>query len=360
MNRYKDTSRQARTRDQSLESTATEPEPERCEITGRPNGKSYLVLAGVILALLVFLLLPILLHSVTTHKNSLALLSGVGAVAMVGILVYLAVRYRCFQVKMDAQGFYLRTTPFNGQYYRYTDIKECREVRRVYRPRGAQGSRAPHSYAFLFFFTDGSGVTRQFFFQKERFSHEIQVLKARIAAAQNQDVQEPTRPTASPRTRTAASSKVPPLPLLLLGIVLLGIGLYLLSPHIVAMLRLNPQNNSWTQTTATVVNVSTQGDSYNIVYSYTVNGASYQNSTTSDTSMRLGDTISVYYNPASPQFSRDSIGGGTGETVPISKTLLGALSTALGLGCVGVVAWSLKKPATAPAKVRRDSNRTTR
>ena len=85
------------------------------------------------------------------------------------------------------------------------------------------GAAAP----FLFFFTDGSGVTRQFFFQKERFSHEIQVLKARIAAAQHQDVQEPTRPTASPRARTAASSKVPPLPLLLLGIVLLGIGLYL-------------------------------------------------------------------------------------------------------------------------------------
>ena len=109
-----------------------------------------------------------------------------------------------------------------------------------------------------------------------------------------------------------------------------------------------------------MVNVSTQDDPYNIVYSYTVNGASYQNSTTSDTSMQLGDTISVYYNPASPQFSRDSIGGGTGETVPMSKTLLGALSTALGLGCVGVVAWSLKKPATAPAKVRRDSNRTAR
>ena len=215
MNRYKDTSRQARTRDQSLESTATEPEPERCEITGRPNGKSYLVLAGVILALLVLVLLPILLHSLTTHKNSLALLSGIGAVAMVGILVYLAVRYRCFQVKMDAQGFYLRTTPFNGQYYRYTDIKECREVRRVYRPRGAQSSRATRSYAFLFFFTDGSGVTRQFFFQKERFSHEIQVLKARIAAAQHQDVQEPTRPTASPRARAAAPSKVPPLPLLI-------------------------------------------------------------------------------------------------------------------------------------------------
>ena len=136
MNRYKDTSRQARTRDQSLESTATEPEPERCEITGRPNGKSYLVLAGVILALLVFLLLPILLHSVTTHNNSLALLSGIGAVAMVGILVYLAARYRCFQVKMDAQGFYLRTTPFTGKYYRYAEIKECREVRRV--PREAE------------------------------------------------------------------------------------------------------------------------------------------------------------------------------------------------------------------------------
>ena len=44
----------------------------------------------------------------------------------------------------------------------------------------------------------------------------------------------------------------------------------------------------------------------------------------------------------------------------MSKTLLGSLSTVLGLGCVGVVAWSLKKPATAPVKVRRDSNRTAR
>lgn len=358
MDNYKDMPRpSSRTRDQSREATAAEPEPERCEITGRPNGKSYLVLAGVILGLLVLVLLPILVHSLTVHKTSLALLSGIGAVAMVGILIYLAARYRCFLVKMDAQGFYLRTTPFHGQYYRYSEIRECREVRRVYHSRGSKGGSNPRPAAHLFFFTDGSGVTRHFFFEKERFNHEIQLLKARIAAAQNQ---EPTPPTASSRPRTAAPSRVPPLPLLLLGIVLLGVGLYLLSPHIISMLRLNPQNNSWMETTAIVVNVSTQDDSYNIVYSYTVNGASYQNSTTSETSMQLGDTISVYYNPASPQFSRDSIGGDTGETVPMSKTLLGSLSTALGLGCVVVVAWSLRTPATAPERVRRDSKRTPR
>lgn len=393
----------------SRESTAQEHEPEQYEISGRTNGKSYLVLAVVIFALMLFMELPMVLRSLAIHQYPMAILSGAGTVAMLGVIVYLAVRYRCFQVKIDARGFYLRTAPFNGKYYRYTDIKDCREIRRVYRHRGTRGGSTTPHYAFLFSFTDQSGVNRKFFFQKDVFNHEIQVLKARIAAANHQDTQpplaaeEPTRiwktTQPQPRTRTAQAqprtpqsqarvaqsqsrstqsqprstqsqprarttaptqSKISPLPVLLLGIVLLGVGLYLLSPHISAALRLKPQNTSWTQTTATVVNVSTQDDVYNIIYSYTVNGASYQNSTTSDTAMQLGDTISVYYNPASPQFSRDSMGGDTGETVPMSKTLLGSLSTALGLGCVIVVAWSLWKPTTAPVKVRRDSNRNAR
>lgn len=400
---------------QSRDFNNPEHEPEQYEITGKTYGKTYLVLAVVILALLLFMELPMVLRSVSTHQYGMVLFSGAGTVVMLGVIVYLVMRMNSFQVKIDARGFYLRTTPFNGKYYRFTDIKDCREIRRVYTHRRSGGGLS-RNYAFLFSFTDRAGVTRKFFFQKDIFNHEIQVLKARIAAANHRDTQpslaadEPTRiwkttqpqprtrtPQAQPRTpqsqvrttqsqvraaqsqtraaqsqtRTSQSqprarataptrSKIPPLPVLLLGIVLLGVGLYLLSPHISSALHLKPQNNSWAQTTATVVNVSPQDGAYSVVYSYTVNGKSYQNNTTSDTRLQLGDTISVYYNPASPQFSRDSSGDGSGESVPVSRTLLGTLSTVVGLGCIVVVAWSLGKPATAPVKVRRDSNQNTR
>lgn len=392
-------------------------EPEQYEITGKTYGKSYLVIAVVVLALFLFMELPMVLRNLSTHHYGLALFSGAGAVAMVVVIAYLAVRMHSFQVKIDARGFYLRTTPFNGKYYRFTDIKECREIRRVYRHRSSGGG-VSRNYAFLFSFTDRSGVTRKFFFQKDIFNHEIQVLKARIAQANHQqqaqpspEVDEPTQiwrapqsaarprtrpsqgqnqarparqaapsvsrevqpqprasrsqprasqPQARPHTPAPARSRVPAMPLLLLGIVLLGVGLYLLSPHISSALHLKPQNNSWSPITATVVNVSSQGGEYSVVYSYAVSGKSYQNSTTSDTPVQLGDTMTVYYNPASPQFSRDSVAESDQETVPLTRSLLGGVSTAVGLGCIVVVAWSLGKPATAPVKVRRNSNQNTR
>lgn len=89
-------------------------------------------------------------------------------------------QYFFFQIKIGKRGFYCRTNPFNGRYYAYREITDCREIKKVVRRRRHHWEAGERRYYFFFEFTDVEGKTRKFQFEPDIYGHEINVLKERI------------------------------------------------------------------------------------------------------------------------------------------------------------------------------------
>lgn len=127
-----------------------------------------------------FLLVPVTMLTVLTVSQLLharwipAAFTGVGAIVFLSLLVRVCVMVFCFEVSIGRQGFYLRTTPFSGAYFRYADVKRCGEEVKTGRH---SGETVQVNY---FVFTETNGKTHRFLFDKAMYSREIRVLKERI------------------------------------------------------------------------------------------------------------------------------------------------------------------------------------
>lgn len=143
-------------------------------INGRVYGKASIFIAFVLLAVVT------VLDVVIAQYGKIHFLTVPGIVMAATVLLILIVRYFCFKVQIGNKGFYYRTTPFNGQYYEYSEIVDCKEIKKVYRHRNRGIGSSHRSYYFYFTFTDVRGKTSSFQFEKPIFEHEVNVLKARI------------------------------------------------------------------------------------------------------------------------------------------------------------------------------------
>lgn len=147
------------------------------KIDGKPYGLSRLVVVGVLAA--VFVVLTI--DQLQPHPNKY-LQVALGFAGLAGIflflLVYLLIRYFCFKFYVGKNGFYYQTNPFNGNYYRYADIRSADESLVVYRRRRARG----RTYRYYFTFTLKTGERKTVIFEKALHEREINVLKDRINA----------------------------------------------------------------------------------------------------------------------------------------------------------------------------------
>lgn len=96
-------------------------------------------------------------------------------------LVYLVLRYFFYKIEIKRDGFYCRTNPFNGRFYKYRDIAECKviEKRRRYGSPYRPGSRRTH-YLHYLLFTDKSGKVHRIQYDKGLFEREINILVSRI------------------------------------------------------------------------------------------------------------------------------------------------------------------------------------
>lgn len=140
-------------------------------IDGKTFGAGQLIISLVVVAVMSFFDIPLLLKGGTETVFGLI---GVGISAY--ILLHSFLNHFCFLVTVEENGFYYKTTPFNGAYYRYQDIDRCWTVQKVYRRRRS----ANRQYLFYFYFTDVAGKTRRFLYEDDIYKHEIQVLKDRI------------------------------------------------------------------------------------------------------------------------------------------------------------------------------------
>lgn len=149
-------------------------EKEEYLIDGKAFGKMQMGIGVVIVAMTVSLNLFLV------KKVGLTLIGNLGVVMALVVACLFCNRYFCFQVKIKKDGFYCRTNPFNGCYYAYEELVDCREIRKIVRHRQGYRDAAQRRYYFFFEFTDFHGKNHKFQFEQEIYEQEIRVLKERI------------------------------------------------------------------------------------------------------------------------------------------------------------------------------------
>ena len=158
-----------------LKSVKTEKD-ETYAIDGKTFGKSKLILGLLIVALIA------LSNIFIIRKFSFVVIP---SIVICIFAIFLILNYNLwFKVKIEKDGFYCRTTPFNGRYYKYSEIKDCRIVEKVVkRHRYDTGTPITKSYYFFFVFYDTAGKKHVFQYEDQIHEHEINILKKRIDEA---------------------------------------------------------------------------------------------------------------------------------------------------------------------------------
>lgn len=87
-----------------------------------------------------------------------------------------------FKLKIQKDGFYCRTNPFDGRYYRYSDILDCCLV------EAERGTRRHETYyAYYMKFTDRANRTHRVLYDKSLYEREMNELVARIERAKEDE-----------------------------------------------------------------------------------------------------------------------------------------------------------------------------
>lgn len=146
-------------------------------IDGKVFGKTKIGIGMVLLVILV-LIDVLIIQNIGFHPMLI-----LGFVMEIAICWMLFVDYMFFQVRIEKNRFYCRTTPFNGQWYQYREITDCREIKKVVCHRQYRRGISHRRYFFFFEFTASGGKTQKFQFAKEIYEHEVNVLKERIEQA---------------------------------------------------------------------------------------------------------------------------------------------------------------------------------
>ena len=134
------------------------------------------------LAIFAVLLLPVL-YLILFVWTSMPLILRIIPVAVVLIPVVKVFSYGLFfKLMIQKDGFYCRTNPFDGRYYRYGDILDCCLV------EAERGTRRHETYyAYYMKFTDRANRTHRVLYDKSLYEREMNELVARIERAKEDE-----------------------------------------------------------------------------------------------------------------------------------------------------------------------------
>lgn len=161
----------------NMEAAERRNEEEEYLIDGKVFGKTRIVIA------IVLLIVVAIIDAVIIKATGHIYLAVPGVAIGLFVLIYLINNNKFFKVKIEKNGFYCRTNPFNGQYYEYSEITNCKRIKKVVRTRVHYYEAAERRYYFFFEFTDVRGKTKKFQFEDQIHGHEVNVLKERIEKA---------------------------------------------------------------------------------------------------------------------------------------------------------------------------------
>ncbi len=128
------------------------------------------------------LLLPVLYLILFVWTSMPLILRMIPFIAFLVPTVQVFSRGLFFKLKIQKDGFYCRTNPFDGQYYRYGDILDCCLV------EAERGTRRHETYyAYYMKFTDRANRTHRVLYDKSLYEREMNELVARIERAKEDE-----------------------------------------------------------------------------------------------------------------------------------------------------------------------------
>ena len=145
------------------------------------------VQGGIRIAVVVFILAILLLLAKSLAEQGLPPITYMLPIAMAAVAVVVLVIHNMFyKIQIEKDGFYCRTNPFDGKYYQYSEITDCKlvEERKKFGSVRGRGVRETHYFYYLIF-TDTTNKTHRILYNKALFEQEMNVLVSRIEQAQN-------------------------------------------------------------------------------------------------------------------------------------------------------------------------------
>jgi hypothetical protein len=157
--------------------------PEKWDyiISGRPYGIMRMAIVGILAAFFIVLTID-QLQPGPNKVPFVALAFGGIATLLTVTLVKLIGRYFYYKICIGPRGFFFKTNPFNGKYYKYTDIERCGEG--VIKASRSASSAAPATDRHFFYFTDRSGKKHEALLEYPLYKNEIIILIGRIHSVQ--------------------------------------------------------------------------------------------------------------------------------------------------------------------------------
>lgn len=170
--------KRANTKTQSIK-TNTLKEKEDYLIDGKVFGKTRITFGMIILAVVAF----IDAFFIKEIGFNMIIIPSIAIIIIIALFLFNY--YLFFQVKIEKNSFYYQTTPFNGRYYKYSEIADCRKIKRVVRHRSYGNGSLHRNYYFYFEFTDNKGKKHKFQYERQIHEYEVNILKDRIEAAKS-------------------------------------------------------------------------------------------------------------------------------------------------------------------------------
>ncbi len=134
------------------------------------------------IAIVVFIFAIILILTVSLIKEGLPpLIVILPMILAVVSIIWMIIDYVFYKLKIQKDGFYCRTNPFNGRYFAYKDIINCKlvEKRKKFGSAYRRGTRETRYFYFLTF-TDIDNKKHRILYNKALFEREMQILVSRI------------------------------------------------------------------------------------------------------------------------------------------------------------------------------------
>lgn len=144
------------------------------------------VQGGQRLAVVVFIFVILLLLTDSLVKQGLPPITAILPIVMAAVSIVMMVFHNLFyKIQIQKDGFYCRTNPFDGKYYKYSDITKCKliEERKKFGSVRGSGTRETRYFYFLVF-ADTTNKTRKILYNKALFEREMNILLSRIVQAQ--------------------------------------------------------------------------------------------------------------------------------------------------------------------------------
>ncbi len=144
------------------------------------------VQGGIRIAVVVFILAILLLLAKSLAEQGLPPITYILPVVMAVVAVVVLVIHNMFyKIQIEKDGFYCRTNPFDGKYYQYSEITDCKlvEERKKFGSVRGRGVRKTHYFYYLVF-TDVNNKSHRILYNKALFEREMIILVSRIEQAQ--------------------------------------------------------------------------------------------------------------------------------------------------------------------------------